>query len=152
MHCPGAVPGDRPPWGATVLPTQPCQPPVPACSLSILRVLQDRGWWWSPSRAVSQGPFAAPVPQPCVLPDNCSQHSPLAFVRVNDGLCNQDGNEQQVKLICKDAEATLLFNFMPFFSPLNPLQFLMEINYSLLCPESRIPAAQLLTRCLRALS
>lgn len=42
---------------------------------------------------------------------------PLAFVRVNDGLCNQDGNEQQVKLICKDAEATLLFNFVTF-SPL----------------------------------
>lgn len=73
--------GTGPPWGTTVLPTQPHQPSAPACSLSILRVLRYRGWWWSPSRAVSQGPFAAPLPQPCMLPDNCSQHSPLPLFR-----------------------------------------------------------------------
>ena len=105
------------PRGQLCCPPSPLKPLLPACSLSTLRVLQHWGWWLSPSGAVSQGPFTAPLPRGLALraPRQLLSASPLAFVRVNDGLCNQDGNEQQVKLICKDAEATLLFNFVPFF-------------------------------------
>jgi len=62
MHCPGAVPVDMPPWGATVLPTQPTPASAPCVLAEHPQGVPGLGLVAVPERGSVPGPLRSPAP------------------------------------------------------------------------------------------